>query len=96
MNKIYISGAITKNPSWKENFSTVVKMLEKSGYIVLSPLLLSELNLSYEEYLKIEFSMIEVCDCIYMLADYESSIGACRELNYALALNKQVIYEGKN
>lgn len=89
--KIYISGGITNNPDYKKQF--VSKYYELEGqYTVLSPLMINA-ALSWDEYMHIDYSMIDVCDCIYMMKGYENSKGAKLEELYAKEKGKQIIYE---
>jgi hypothetical protein len=39
--------------------------------------------------------MIDICDGLYMLKDWESSKGAKAEKKYALEKNKKIFYEGE-
>ena len=39
MKQLYLSGAITNNPNYKQEFETAYKKLIKSGYSVVSPLI---------------------------------------------------------
>lgn len=92
MEKIYISGAITNNPNYKEQFEAKEKEL-KDKYIVLTPLCLPQEGLTWEEYMKVDLAILSVCDAIYMLKGWESSKGAKLEHNYALARQLKIIYE---
>jgi hypothetical protein len=91
MKKIYIAGAITGVPDFYSKFARVEKTLTLKGHTVLSPARLPQ-GLKYEEYMKIDKSMIEVADAIYMMPCWEGSPGARRELCHAIAEGKEVIY----
>lgn len=39
MKQLYLSGAITNNPNYKQDFETAFKKLVKSGYSVVSPII---------------------------------------------------------
>ena len=47
---VYISGKITENPNYKEEFSTAEAFLKKHDYITLNPARLDEISdeLSYK------------------------------------------------
>lgn len=91
--KIYISGPITNNPDYKKQFSRKYRELEDSGkWTVLSPLMINA-KLSWDDYMKIDLAMVEVCDVIYMMKGWENSTGAKTELEYAKAHGLEVIYE---
>jgi hypothetical protein len=48
---------------------------------------------SYEQFLHIDYALIDCCDCIYMLKDWKDSNGARLELNYAKCKGKEILYE---
>ena len=88
--RIYISGAITNDDNYKQKFDNAEKNLINQGYEVINPSLLDTVlpsGLAYEEYMKIDLCLLEMCDAIYMLKGWENSCGANREYGYALAKN---------
>ena len=94
--KIYISGAITGTTDYMERFAKAEKELTDKGYSVVNPAKVNEQlpeDTSYEEYMKMCFCMLDMCDNICMLKDFEKSCGANRELGYAIAKKKTVFYE---
>lgn len=86
---VYISGAITSDPNYKEKFADAEKKLHKLGYKVLNPCMIYE-ELDYEQHMHIDFAMIDVCDVVYLLEDWETSTGAIRERYHAIEKNKIV------
>ena len=95
--KIYIAGKVTGLSNYKEIFDKARENLEDKGHQVLSPSILP-IGFDYEDYMKICFSMINVCDAIYFLPNWVESEGATREINYATATGKHfefVNYEGE-
>ena len=46
----------------------------------------------YEDYTKICFAMIDVCDAVYMLDNWQDSPGAMREHEYARHTGKAIMY----
>lgn len=91
--KVYISGKITGEPNFKDIFSLAEYRLKNEGHEVLSPLAIANVKLSYDEYLKIDYAMIEVADAVYMLKNWKDSAGAKLELQFAKRLKKKVLYE---
>ena len=94
--KIYISGAITGTDDYMERFAKAEKELTEQGYSVVNPAKVNAQlpeDTSYEEYMNICFCMLDMCDNICMLKDWEKSCGANRELGYAIAKKKTVFYE---
>ena len=86
--RIYISGKITGTDDYMQRFERSQKELEKEGHSVINP---AEVNsklpkdTTYEEYMKMSLTMLDMCKGIYMLEGWEDSKGANREYGYALA-----------
>ena len=96
--KIYISGAITNNPNYKEDFERAEDYLQREypSADIINPALVNSFlpkSTTYEEYMKMSFCMLDMCDNICMLKGWEKSCGANRELGYAIAKKKTVFYE---
>lgn len=81
----YISGAITENPGYLEQFVLAENHLENSGYIVLNPVVLPE-GMAHEKYLPINDAMISVCDEFFLIPGWEDSSGVAHEIRTATAL----------
>ena len=94
--KIYISGAISNTDDFMERFAKVEKELKEQGYSVVNPAKVNAQlpeDTSYEEYMKMCFCMLDMCDSIYMLNNWDKSCGANRELGYAMAKDMIIMYE---
>lgn len=94
--RIYISGAITNNPDYFADFTKAQMKLYKKGYSVINPALVAQAlpeTLEHEDYMHLDFALLDLCDCIYMLKGWEQSAGANREYGYALATGKTIIFE---
>lgn len=65
------------------------------GYNVINPcdISLYEDFLTYEQFLHIDYALIDCVDAIYMLKDWNDSNGARLELNYAKGKGKEILYE---
>ena len=87
----YISGKITGDPQFRKKFINAEMVLMSIGYKVLNPTLLPE-GLEYEQYLFLDFAMIDVSDLVVMLPDWRGSKGAKRERRYAAEIGKSVEY----
>ena len=91
--KIYIAGQMTGIEDFNyRKFNRTEKWLRELGYIVLNPACLPQ-DLDYEDYLPINFAMIDSCDAIYMLDSWEYSPGAKQEFERAKDGGKVIIYE---
>ena len=94
--KIYISGAITGTDDYMERFEKAEKELTEQGYSVINPAKVNAQlpeDTSYEDYMKMCFCMLDMCDSICMLKDFEKSCGANREYGYALAKDMIIMFE---
>ena len=94
--KIYISGAISNMDDYMERFAKAEKELTTNGWSVINPAKVNAQlpeDTTYEEYMKMCFCMLDMCDSIYMLKGWEKSCGANREYGYALAKGMIIMYE---
>ena len=91
---IYISGKITGNKTYKEDFAGAELFLREKGFNVINPCTACELDFfGYEDFMRVDFALIDVADAVFMLSNYSKSPGAFRELNYAIAKRKTVLYQ---
>lgn len=101
MKKIFISGKITglKEAEYKERFSAAEqKLMDEQGYAhkdIINPSKLKDVlpELDYEQYMRVDLTLLDMCDTIYMLDNYKDSRGAQRELAHAIEQNKRIIWE---
>lgn len=94
--KIYISGPITGTDDYMERFANAEKELTEQGYSVVNPAKVNAQlpsDTDYEDYMKMSFCMLDMCDAIYMLKGWKKSCGANREYGYAMAMDKTIIHE---
>lgn len=92
--KIYISGAITNNQNYKEDFERAEKQLKYDGYEVINPTMVElPQSCTHADYMKVDFALLDLADGIYLLNNYEQSKGACMEYGYALAKDMIIMYE---
>ena len=96
--KIYISGAITNNPNYKEDFERAEDYLQReypSAYIINPALVNSHLpkSTTHEEYMRMSFCMLDMADAIFMIDGWRKSCGASQEYGYALAKGKMILFE---
>lgn len=96
--KIYISGAITNNHNYKEDFERAEDYLQREypSADIINPALVNSFlpkSTTYEEYMKMSFCMLDMCEAIFMLQGWSKSFGANRELGYAMAKDMIIMYE---
>ena len=90
--KVYIAGKITGLENYKELFSAEERRLREKGYTVMNPSILPN-GFEYDEYMRICYSMIDVCDGVYFLNNWTDSKGAKLEHEYALKNNMAILYQ---
>jgi hypothetical protein len=94
--RMYISGKISDNANAEEDFKRGVMWAKGKGYHAINPYTIGmELaeTFTHEEFMKIDFQLIEICDAIYMLRGWQNSKGAVMELQHAIAFDKSIFYE---
>ncbi len=86
--KIYISGVITKNKNYRQQFEKAQKQLEALGFEVINPAAVSAAlpPLPYAAYMRICSTLLMEADAICMLKGWERSYGAAAEFELARAL----------
>ena len=92
---VYLSGGITGKENYKEEFAIAEDFLVRKGYCVLNPARLDEVSteLSYEQYMKLCYTLIDICDVVFMISGWQKSKGANAELLYAKSLKKEIMYQ---
>lgn len=93
---IYISGKITGTDDYLQRFERAEKYLNTMNITdVINPAKVNSYlpELSYSQYIKMSLCMLEMCDTIYMLKNWENSIGAKLEWEFAKANNYKIMYE---
>ena len=84
--KIYIAGPVTGDPDYMEKFNKAEEKLKNEGWTVINPVKVNA-NLpddtTWDQYLRMGYTMLDICDSILMLHGFENSKGAVRELGYA-------------
>ena len=93
---IYISGPISNIPDFKDNFEKAEEKLktEFPGAEIINPtmVVLPE-SCTHEDYMRIDFMLLDLADAIYMMKGWELSKGACMEFGYAMAKDLIILKE---
>lgn len=92
--KIYISGAISKDPDYKKKFAEAEDFLRSLGHVVINPAKNPE-GLTYKEYIDLGLHQLSKCDAVYMLEGFRSSNGAIAEWAYANAVGLAINYDSE-
>ena len=94
--KVYISGPITGTKDYMSRFSTAHLSLARQGYSVVNPAMVNAMlpeDTTHKEYMDMSFVMLDMCDTIYMLDNWEQSKGACMEFERAVNNGLNIIYQ---
>lgn len=97
--KIYIAGKITgeTESDIQNKFFAAKTNLIRQGHKTMSPAVLTaNQDFEHEDYMHICYAMIDVCDVVYMLSDWQKSKGARMELQYAADHQKEIMYEDES
>lgn len=73
--KAYISGPITHNPGYRQEFEYAKQQLEAEGYIVLNPATLPG-GMTNLDYMRITLPMLLSADVVFFLPGWTASEGA--------------------
>lgn len=94
--KIYVAGKVTGVDKGELNvkFASASIHLKKQGHETFVPCVLPDYpDVPHSDYMHICYAMIDVCDAIYMLYDWQKSKGARMELQYACDHRKEIMYQ---
>jgi len=72
--RIYISGKITGDPDYKDKFAACARDLEKAGYAVANPAVITDE--SWDRAMRKALKMMLDCDGVALLPDWMDSRGA--------------------
>lgn len=94
--RVYISGGITNVDDYMVKFMTAESNLKNQGFEVINPAKVNyslPKTLTHEQYMKISYDLLSMCDAIYMMGGWQQSCGACQEYGYAYAKNMIIMRE---
>ena len=105
--KIYVSGAVTGVKDYRYIFIDKTWHLNKKnnqyGLYFINPVEMNsqfdglDINnnplLSYDNFMKLCYAELEVCDGIYLMKGWRNSMGANRELGFAKGQKKMIFLE---
>lgn len=90
--KIYLAGPMSGLPNFnRDKFNVIDEIITEKGHTVLNPAKLPD-GLTEPAYMMIGVTMLQCCDCIFMLPNWEGSRGAVAEHALAQKIGLKVIY----
>lgn len=84
---VYIAGKISGDLKYREKFAEAQRELEAAGFIVLNPAILPD-GFTYGAYMRICMAMLNECDTVCFLPDWEESDVAKAEYAFVSATKK--------
>jgi len=90
---IYLSGPITGNPDYPQDFAKWERWLTERGHQVFNPALLGEGLPNWESYLRRDIPYVLKCDGVFAMPGWEGSKGAQLEIDVARRLSMQCLTE---
>ena len=91
----YLSGPITGHKDYRRQFAKAAAALKEMGYNVINPAAIDDAipveRMSYEEIMRIDLELLSIADYLVQLPGWERSIGASRELGFALGTDKIIV-----
>jgi hypothetical protein len=95
---IYLAGPITATADYtvEQNIASAAAIYEqfvRAGVACVCTHIPSPFDVDYETWMRFDFAIIDACDTVLMLPRWETSSGAVREHEYALARGKRVVYD---
>ena len=94
--KIYISGAVTGTTNHIERFGKAEQELTAEGYSVVNPVKVNAQlpdDTSYDEYMKMSFCMLDMCDGVYFINGWKDSNGCLMEYGFSIKKGIGILYE---
>lgn len=102
-NTVYISGPITKNPTYMLDFERVEARLVndiKDGFYdwtgIINPAKVNSslpVDFQHDDYMEVCYRLLDLSNSIYLMKGWQESEGCRKELCYAKLLGLGVYYE---
>ena len=94
--RIYISGPITNVLDYKEKFDQAEKHLKEkypNAEIINPTMIVLPSSCTHEDYMKIDFMLLDLCNAVYFIQGWEWSKGCNQEYGYAMAKDLIILEE---
>ena len=94
MKLIYIAGPYSGDIEGNvKRAKAAMKKLYRHGWAVHCPHLQPDMDYTLDEWLKIDFYIIDKCDAVFFLKNWRNSLGSCREYLHATRQGKTIYME---
>lgn len=93
MKRFYVSGAIAGHNGFREKFERGCEEVRALGHEPVNPCDFDGTNFTWEECMVHDLHVLLDCDGIYALRDWKRSRGATIEIQLAMRLGKEVIFQ---
>lgn len=95
--RIFISGAITGRKEAKSDFDAAARVIMKKGHTPVNPYYNGWLlpDGSHTEYMILAFTVMEMCEAVYMIPGWENSEGARMEERKARHSRMTIFYDAE-
>lgn len=91
--RIYISGPVTDNTRYREQFGAAERLLRIKGWKVCNPVKHEKDGNEWSYYIRKDIRKLLKCDAIYMMRGWSKSKGARLERILADSLGMRIVYE---
>ena len=93
--KIYLSGKITGFDGYRQYFAMYEHALKRARHTVINPAKAGYViggGARYEDFMHVDFALIDIADAVLALPTWRQSKGARREIAYAKEKGKRIFY----
>ena len=89
---VYLAGKIAGDESYRSKFKAAANMLGLAGFAVINPAMLPPEGFAYAAYMRMGAAMLEECEAVCFLPDWNESEGAIAEMKLARELGIEIFY----
>lgn len=86
--KVYLAGAISTDPNYREKFRKAQEKIEELGFIVLNPTCIRD-DLNYDDYFPICYGMLKICNYMVVI---DFSKGVYKEIKFSEEISENRNY----